>query len=130
MPPALETNTTLESKFPPIKKYIKTFKNKVLFWDFPGGPVAKTLHYQCRRPQFDSYSGNKIPHPTTKCSYPAAETQHSQINNNKYSEKKKRSVFTHACVNAKLPQSCPTVCDPMNYSPPGSSVLVSRQEYS
>ena len=44
MPPALETNTTLESKFPPIKKYIKTFKNKVLFWDFPGGQVAKTLH--------------------------------------------------------------------------------------
>ena len=23
------------------------------FWDFPGGPVAKTLSSECRRPQFD-----------------------------------------------------------------------------
>ena len=83
MLPALETNATLECKFHPIKKYIKKFKNKVLFWDFPGGPVAKTLHYQWRWPQFDPYSGNKIPHPTTKCSYTVAETQHSQVNNNK-----------------------------------------------
>ena len=26
------------------------------------------------------------------------------------------------CVHAKLLQSCPTLCDPMNCSPPGSSV--------
>ena len=26
------------------------------------------------------------------------------------------------CVCAKSLQSCPVVCDPMNYSPPGSSV--------
>ena len=25
---------------------------------FPGGPVAKTLRFQCRRPRFDSWSGN------------------------------------------------------------------------
>ena len=27
-------------------------------WDFPGGPVAKTLHSQCRGPRFDPWSGN------------------------------------------------------------------------
>ena len=42
--------------------------------NFLGGPVAKTLCYQCRGPGFDSWSGNLIPHATTK-------TQHSQINN-------------------------------------------------
>ena len=26
--------------------------------DFPGGPVAKTLHSQCRGPRFDPLSGN------------------------------------------------------------------------
>ena len=35
-----------------------------------------------------------------------------------------------ACVCAQLLQSCPTFCDPMDYSPPGpSSVGFSRQEY-
>ena len=27
-------------------------------WDFPGGPVAKTNHSQCRGPGFDPWSGN------------------------------------------------------------------------
>ena len=27
-------------------------------WDFPGGPVAKTLNSQCRGPGFDPWSGN------------------------------------------------------------------------
>ena len=30
----------------------------VVFVDFPGGPVAKTTHSQCRRPRFDPWSGN------------------------------------------------------------------------
>ena len=30
-------------------------------------------------------------------------------------------IFSY-CVYAKLLQSCPTLCDPMDYSPPGSSV--------
>ena len=34
------------------------------------------------------------------------------------------------CVHAKLLQLCPTLCDPMDCSPPGSSALgFSRQEY-
>ena len=27
-------------------------------WDFPGGPVAMTLHSQSRGPRFDPWSGN------------------------------------------------------------------------
>ena len=30
--------------------------------------------------------------------------------------------YTRACVLAELLQSGPTLCDPMAYSPPGSSV--------
>ena len=29
--------------------------------DFPGGPEAKSLCYQCRGPKFDPWSGNQIP---------------------------------------------------------------------
>ena len=53
---------------------------------------------------------------------------------NSESEKRKRgkawarieSYETHSklyvCVRMLVPQSCLTLCDPMNYSPPGSSV--------
>ena len=30
--------------------------------------------------------------------------------------------FSNACMHAKLLQSCPTLCDPIDGSPPGSSV--------
>ena len=33
------------------------FRN-VHFWDFAGGPVAKILSSQCRRPGFNPWSGN------------------------------------------------------------------------
>ena len=40
------------------------------------------------------------------------------------------SHSSHTCVWAQSLQSCPTLCDPMGYSPPGSSVHgFSRQEY-
>ena len=32
--------------------------------NFPGGPVAKTLHSQSRGPRFDPWSGDQIPHAT------------------------------------------------------------------
>ena len=35
---------------------------------------------------------------------------------------KGRKQVVHICVCAKLFQSCPTLCDPMDCSPPGSSV--------
>ena len=31
-------------------------------------------------------------------------------------------IFCHMCVHAQLLQSCPTLCDPIDCSPPGSSV--------
>ena len=31
---------------------------KCLSWDFPGSPVVKTLRFQCRGREFDSWSGN------------------------------------------------------------------------
>ena len=31
-------------------------------------------------------------------------------------------IYIDACVYAKSLQSCPTLCDPLDYSPPGSSV--------
>ena len=49
----------------------KVFKSKCR--DFPGGPVAKTLHPQSRGPRFDPWSENWIPHATSKA-------QCSQIN--------------------------------------------------
>ena len=36
----------------------KVFSSRVMSRDFPGGPVAKTLHSQCRGPRFDPWSGN------------------------------------------------------------------------
>ena len=36
--------------------------------------------------------------------------------------KKLAKYMLHLCVHAKLLQSCLTLCDPMDYSPPGSSV--------
>ena len=63
------------SRYNPV--YIEWINNKVLLWhrelysvscdgDFPGGPVAKTPHSQCRGPGFDPWSGIQIPHATTK----------------------------------------------------------------
>ena len=34
--------------------------------EFPSGPADKTRYSQCRRPGFDPWSGNQIPHVTTK----------------------------------------------------------------
>ena len=42
----------------------RTMKERVwvhisnLYWDFPGGPVAKTPHSQCRGPGFNPWPGN------------------------------------------------------------------------
>ena len=36
-------------------------------------------------------------------------------------------ILLHVCVHAKSLQSCPAVCDPMDCSPPGSSIQVILQ---
>ena len=48
-----------------------------------------------------------------------------------FTESKSKNItkYTHeVCVYAKLLQSCPTLCDPMDCSPPGSMGFF-RQEY-
>ena len=59
--------------------------------EFPGGPVAKTLYSQCRGPGFNPWSGNWIPHVTTK-------TKSSQINKNKYIFKKDKTLHIVPCA--------------------------------
>ena len=41
--------------------------------DFPGGPVAKTLHSQYRGPRFNPQSGNQEPHAISKSSHAATK---------------------------------------------------------
>ena len=38
-------------------KYAEVFREEQV-WDFPGGPVVKALHFQCRGHRFDPWSGN------------------------------------------------------------------------
>ena len=38
--------------------YMRCKLKDTVYQDFPGGPVAKTLSFQCRGPRFDSWSGN------------------------------------------------------------------------
>ena len=41
--------------------------------NLPGGPVAKTLHSQCRGQGFDHWSGNQVSHAAAKCSNAATK---------------------------------------------------------
>ena len=50
-PIAAGGGTQMTLKFPSGNEILR-------FQDFPGGPVVKTLHFQCRRRGFDSWSGN------------------------------------------------------------------------
>ena len=45
---------------------IRKMEIKTSMRDFPGGSVAKTLGSQQRGPRVPSWSGNQIPHATTK----------------------------------------------------------------
>ena len=63
------------------KEQGKVKKEKNQLWDFPGGPLAKTPHSQCRGPGFDLWSGNYIPHDATKRSHVTTKdsTCHTKI---------------------------------------------------
>ena len=64
--PKSETNN-------PSSNQIINHEKKNVIWDFPGGPVAKTPHFQCKRPGFNPWSGNQIPFATTKSLHTATE---------------------------------------------------------
>ena len=53
------------SSMPSLKDLIFC-TSKDIHGDFPGGPVAKTPHFQCRGLGFNSWSGNWIPQAATK----------------------------------------------------------------
>ena len=65
----------------PGGKVLENQNNKIP-QDFPSGPLAKTLCFQCKKPGFNLWSGNKITHVTTKSSRAATKTHYSQINKN------------------------------------------------
>ena len=73
-----------------------------IYKDFPGGPVTKTPPSQCSGHQFNPWSGNQIPHATTK-------TPYSQI---RYTYLKKkysviRSIFIHLSIH--IPKTTKTL---------------------
>ena len=45
-------------RFATEKKGAREVDRKGRAWDFPGGPVVKTPHSQCRGLGFDPWSGN------------------------------------------------------------------------
>ena len=47
--------------------------------DFPGGPMANTPRFQCKRPVLDFWSGNQNPYAATKSSHKNLNTIHGSI---------------------------------------------------
>ena len=56
-----------------LRFYLHEVSKVVKLRDFPGGPMAKVLCYQCRVPGMDPCSGNLILHATTKSSLAATK---------------------------------------------------------
>ena len=75
-------------------------------WDFPGGPAAKTLHSQCRRPAFNPSPGSWIPQGFTCGNYrptcPATKTGCSHIN--KYVTPAREGVVGMELVGGRNPR--------------------------
>ena len=38
--------------------FVTSLYSDFTFWDFPGGPVVKTLHFECRGHRFDPWAEN------------------------------------------------------------------------
>ena len=56
--------------------------------DFPGGPVTKTPHTQCKGSRFYPWSGYYIPHAPPKCSHVATKDP-SYLKEDLWQKKKK-----------------------------------------
>ena len=105
------------------KEHIQTVLNSI--WGFPGGSVAKNP--PANEGDVGSFPGSGR--------FPLEQEMeaHSSILvwENPWTEEPGGSPWGHKwevydlailCVHAKLLQSCPTLCDPKDCSPPGSSV--------
>ena len=80
-------------------------KKDLLAWDFPGGPVVKTLSSPCRGQGSVPGEGTRSHMPQLKISCATTKTKHSQINT--FFKKKKRT----ACL-CPLPQTHPYASTP------------------
>ena len=67
---------SIQSLFAPCYQALKIW----LLWDFPDGPVAKTLCSQCRGPEFNPGSGNQIPYATTQSLHATTKTDSACCN--------------------------------------------------
>jgi len=77
-----------EVGIPPTQKYknrtphssttLISFHKRMRVTGLPWWSSAKTLSSQCRKLGFDPWSGNEIPHATTKILHAAVKTQRSQ----------------------------------------------------
>ena len=72
--------------------------DQVIMQDFPGGPVAKTPHSQCRGPGFIPGQGTGSHMPQLKIPCATMKTQCSAINKQKYFCRKKSDEATEECV--------------------------------
>jgi len=79
---------------------------EMLSWDLAGGPVVKNLPSNAGSENSIPGGRTKIPHVTERLN-PCATTTEAQV---------------LAAVAAKSLQLCPTLCDPVDGSPPGSPV--------
>ena len=61
-------NISCRNRLTPMELFcFHSFSFKIISsWDAPGGPVVKPLSSQRRGPRFNPWSGNEIPHTTTK----------------------------------------------------------------
>ena len=49
----------MEAEVQGEKEIMQNFQQlKKNFWDFPGGPVVKTLRFHCQGREFDPWSGS------------------------------------------------------------------------
>ena len=67
----------------------------------------------------------EAPRVTVMCLWPYSQTEKKPRSKAHLSDSKIRYNFNklvYMCMPAKLLQLCPTLCDPTNYSIPGSSV--------
>ena len=97
----------LNSKKKLIKKWAEELDifPKKTHRDFPGGPVVKTLCFQCRGPGFDPWSGNWILHAATK--NPACHTNGQQVhekmlnitNHQRNTNQNYKEISLHTCQN-------------------------------
>ena len=95
--------------------------------DFPGGPVVKTPHSQCRG--FNVWSGNQMPQAATKT---WLRQINLKINLKKFFKNSTEKSVIHDKVSinissfffqfSSVTQSCPTLCDPMDCSTSGFPV--------